>query len=89
MSTISAHGVSGAELTTRHRNTYAKVGEPFLVEARTRGLQLQPQLTPLTDGFVAIWTDDDLQHCEIGGSDVRAKRFNTRGEPLGAAGKDR
>lgn len=61
---------------------YDSVGTEFLVEPRTRGLQVGPEISALPDGFVIAWTDDTHPACDIGGPDVRAKVFSTAGAAI-------
>lgn len=55
----------------------------FVVESQTRGFQRHPELTPLRTGFCVAWTDDSVDHCDVGGPDVRAKLFDNSGAPIG------
>lgn len=55
----------------------------FIVEAHTRGFQRHPEITALRSGFCVAWTDDTIDHCGVGGPDVRAKLFSNAGAPLG------
>lgn len=54
----------------------------ILVESSTRGFQRHPELAALGRGFCVTWTDDTLDHCDVGGPDVRAKLFGASGEAL-------
>ncbi|MEP9355694.1 hypothetical protein ABLE93_19105 [Xanthobacter sp. KR7-65] len=63
-------------------NRFHKAGPEFLIERHTRGVQMHPQLAAVQGGFVAVWTDDMMPACEIGGSDVRAKLFSLSGNPV-------
>lgn len=55
----------------------------FVVENHTRGFQRHPELIALRTGFCVAWTDDTVDHCDVGGPDVRAKLFSHSGAPLG------
>lgn len=55
----------------------------FVVENQTRGFQRHPEITALGTAFCVAWTDDTVEHCDVGGPDVRAKLFNLSGAPLG------
>lgn len=55
----------------------------FVVETQTRGFQRHPEMIALDAAFCVAWTDDCVDHCDVGGPDVRAKLFSHSGAPLG------
>lgn len=62
---------------------FSKASGEFIVEEHTRGFQRHPELATLGAGFCVAWTDDTIDHCGVGGPDVRAKIFMSSGTPLG------
>lgn len=64
---------------------FVNAASEFVVETQTRGFQRHPELTALGSGFCVAWTDDSVDHCDVGGPDVRAKLFQFSGAPMGRA----